>query len=228
MATPKPAPLPPGQPDEEGILALIAGACAGDEEAWQAAWSWIDPRLSALVRQPRFLARLSRQEDDCRGVVLAVMEKLRESDHRRLKLFLKARNQDRGLSFLAWLAVVAKRVGIDYLRAHPEYLDQRRQRGAEAAGAWVDVQALPSEWRLPGLRPPVTAAGTAREMLAFARKELPDQQQQALVLWTQGAHPAEIARALGLAEPAAAERVVRAALERLRRKFRSSGGWAAS
>ena len=228
MATPKPVPITPGDPGEDGILALIARACAGDEEAWQAAWSWIDPRLSVLVRQPRFLARLSRQEDDCRGVVLAVMEKLRESDHRRLKLFQKARNQDPGLSFMAWLAVVAKRVGIDYLRAHPEYLDLRRQPGAQAAGAWVDVQALPSEWRMPGLRPPVTAAGTAREMLAFARRELPVQQQQALALWTQGENVADIARALGLAEPAAAERMVRAALERLRRKFRTAGGWAVS
>jgi DNA-directed RNA polymerase specialized sigma24 family protein len=215
-------PLPAA--DEQGILALIARACEGDEEAWQAAWSWMDPRLTALVAQPRFLARLSRQEDDCRGVVLAVMEKLRESDHRRLKLFQKARGQDQGLSFMAWLAVVTKRVGIDYLRAHPEYQDLRRRPGAEAAGAWVDLQALPSEWRLPGKRPPVTAAGTAREMVAFARRELPIQQQQALALWSQGAHPAEIARALGLAEPAIAERVVRAALERLRRKFRTSGG----
>jgi DNA-directed RNA polymerase specialized sigma24 family protein len=221
MATARPAPVTPESSDEDTILALVARACDGDEEAWQAAWQWMDPRLSALVAQPRFLARLSRQEDDRRGVVLAVMEKLRESDHRRLKLFRQARSADQGLSFMAWLSVVTKRVAIDYLRAHPEYLGQR---GAEAPGAWVSVQALPSEWRMPGKRPPVTAAGTAREMLAFARRELPVPQQRALELWVEGEGPSEIARALGLAEPAAAERILRAALERLRRKFRTSGG----
>lgn len=224
MAIARLAPITPDSPGEDAILALVARACDGDEEAWQAAWRWIDPRLSALVAQPRFLARLSRQEDDRRGVVLAVMEKLRESDHRRLKLFEKARSGNPGLSFMAWLSVVTKRVAIDYLRAHPEYLDQRRQRGAEAAGAWVSVQALPSEWRMPGKRPPVTAAGTARQMLAFARRELPVPQQRALERWVEGDSPAEIAQALGLADPAAAERILRAALERLRRKFRTSGG----
>jgi DNA-directed RNA polymerase specialized sigma24 family protein len=177
----------------------------------------------ALVAQPRFLARLSRQEDDRRSVALAVMERLREADHRRLKMFLEARRHDPRLSFMAWLSVVAKRVGIDYQRAHPEYLDLRGQ-GGSAPGAWVEVEALRSEWRLAGKRPPVTAAGTAREMLDYARRELPPQQRQAVALWTQGASSAEIARSLGLAEAAAAERILRAALERLRRKFRTSGG----
>jgi DNA-directed RNA polymerase specialized sigma24 family protein len=223
MATVKLSPVAPEGTDETNVLALVERACEGDEEAWQAAWRWIDPRISALIAQPRFLARLSRQEDDRRGVAVAVMEKLRESECRRLKMFLEARGAHPGLSFMAWLSVVTKRVGIDYLRAHPEYLDLRGQ-GGSATGAWVEVQALPSEWRLGGTRPPVTASGTAREILEYARRELPARQRQAVELWSQGASSAEIARALGLSEPAAAERMLRAALERLRRKFRTSGG----
>jgi DNA-directed RNA polymerase specialized sigma24 family protein len=216
---------PPASPDrdESSVLGLVARACHGDEAAWQAAWRWIDPRLSALVAQPRFLGRLSRHEDDQRAVVLAVMEKLREQCFRRLKLFHEAHNADRRLSFMAWLSVVAKRAGIDHLRAHPEYLDLRRRRDG-VAGAWVDVQALPPETRLPGQRPPVTAAGTARELLEYARRVLPVEQQRALALWSAGESALEIARALGLPSVLDAERMVRAALERLRRKFRTSGG----
>jgi DNA-directed RNA polymerase specialized sigma24 family protein len=121
------------------------------------------------------------------------------------------------------MTVVTKRVAIDYLRAHPDYVDLRRRPGSEAPGAWVDVQSLPSEWRLPGVRPPVTAQGTAGELLAYARRELPDRQRQALELWTQGESSSEIAKRLGV--PAAeAERLIRAAVERLRRKFRTAGG----
>jgi len=217
------SPASPHDDEENVILELLTRACEGDDEAWQAVWTWIDPRLSALVSQPRFLARISQHEDDRRGVILSVMERLREDGFRRLKLFQKARALDGRLPFMAWLAVVTKRVAIDYLRAHPDYVDLRRRPGSEAPGAWVDVQALPSEWRVPGVRPPVTARGTAAELLAFARRELPAQQQRALELWTQGESSSEIARAMGLST-SEAERLVRAAVERLRRKFRTAGG----
>ena len=68
----------------------------------------------------------------------------------------------------------------------------------------------------------MTRDGTARQMLAHARELLPEKQYQALALKMQGDSSAEIARALDLPRAADAERMVRAAFQRLRRKFRTT------
>jgi DNA-directed RNA polymerase specialized sigma24 family protein len=203
--------------------ALLVRVCEGDAAAWQAFWTWVDPRLEALLRRPRFLPRLAGRDDDRRAVVLGVMAKLQADGFRRLKLFLAAPQLAGEAQLMAWLAVVAKRVGIDHLRAHPDYLDQRRAQTGPA-GAWVQPEPLPSPSRMPGTRPPITRLGTAAQMLDFARRELPAPQRQALELWVQGEAPDEIARALGMSDPGQAEQVLRAAVMRLRRHFRSSGG----
>jgi DNA-directed RNA polymerase specialized sigma24 family protein len=182
----------------------------------------LDPRIETLLRRPRFLPRLAERDDDRRAVVLGVMAKLQADGFRRLKLFLAAPQLAGEAQLMAWLAVVAKRVGIDHLRAHPDYLDQRRAQSGPA-GAWMEAGPLPSPSRMPGTRPPITRLGTAAQMLDFARRELPPSQRQALELWVQGQDPREIALALGISDPAQAEQILRAAVMRLRRHFRSSG-----
>jgi DNA-directed RNA polymerase specialized sigma24 family protein len=206
------------------LSALLARVCEGNDAAWQVLWAWLDPRLEALLRRPRFLPRLAQREDDRRAVVLAVMTKLRADGFRRLKLFVAGTTgPSNEAQLLAWLAVVAKRIGIDHLRGHPEYLDQRHAEQGPA-GIWIEPGPLPSDSRMPGLRPPVTTRGTAAEMLAYARRTLPEAQHQALELWVQGQDPIEIAAALGSGTPAQAEQLLRAAVMRLRRRFRSSVG----
>jgi DNA-directed RNA polymerase specialized sigma24 family protein len=207
---------------QQDVTALLGRVCQGDAAAWQAFWTWLDPRLEALLRRPRFLPRLAQRDDDRRAVVLAVMAKLQAEGFRRLKLFVATPHPAGEGALMAWLAVVAKRVGIDHLRALPDYLDQR---GAPSgpAGAWVEAGPLPSDSRMPGARPPFTAQGTAAQMLAFAQRELPPLQGRALELWIQGQSPSEIAAALGISNPGEAEQVLRAAVMRLRRRFRSSG-----
>jgi DNA-directed RNA polymerase specialized sigma24 family protein len=206
---------------ERHLAELAERACAGDEGAWQALWAWLDPRLGAIVRKLR-LPRISHEEDDRRAVVLAVMARLREDEFRRLRLFLESRQRDPQLGLMPWLKVVTRRVAIDCLRAHPSYLPGR----GEQPGTWRDPQSLPPPSALPGTAPAPTRDGTAREMLAHAQAVLPADHYQALQLKIRGDSPAEIAGALGLSGPAQAERIVRAAFERLRRKFRTtlSGG----
>jgi hypothetical protein len=75
--------------------------------------------------------------------------------------------------------------------------------------------------QIAGERPPITNRGTARELLRFAAGAIPDDQRRALELWAQSEGFDDIARELNLATPQEAERVVRAAIERLRRKFRA-------
>jgi DNA-directed RNA polymerase specialized sigma24 family protein len=70
----------------------------------------------------------------------------------------------------------------------------------------------------------MTMLGTAHELIAYARTALPDDQRQAVELWAQSESFDDIARTLGLKNGQAAERMVRAAIERLRRKYRDATG----
>ena len=204
---------------DDEIEVLVVAAAAGDEASWQALWAGIETPLSRIVAQPRFLGRLGQLEDDRRSIIVAVMARLRADGFQRLQLYLAARVQNPRLRFLSWLRVVAKRVGIDYLRAHPDYV-RRHEADRSTPGAWVGLDELPPASQIRGERPPVTALGTANELLRYAAGTIPDTQRRALELWAQSESFEDIARAVGYKDAAEAERMVRAALERLRRKFR--------
>src|SRR5205814_10402376 len=142
---------------------------------------------------------------------VAVMARLREDDFRRLRLFAEASARDPALALLPWLKVVARRVAIDHMRAHPSYVaGARGPGGARRSGLWTDPTSLPPPSRLPGAGPAVTRDGTAHEVLEHARVVLPEAHYRALALRVQGEAPAAIARLLGLASAAQAERIVRA------------------
>jgi DNA-directed RNA polymerase specialized sigma24 family protein len=192
--------------DEVELDALIGAAAARDERAWQSLWATIEPPLERIVAQPRFLGRLGRRDDDRRDIVVAVMARLRADGFHRLRSYLDAKRANPRLRFMSWLRVVAKRVGIDYLRGHPDYI-----RGD---ARWIDPATLPPASQLAGERPPITSRNTARELM---RATMPDVHRRALELWVQGESFDAIARALGIAN---GERTVRAAIERLRRRFR--------
>ncbi|HVV82203.1 MAG TPA: hypothetical protein VHE35_03960 [Kofleriaceae bacterium] len=209
--------------DDAELERLVATAAGGDERAWGQLWAAIAPALSRIVAQPRFLGRLGQVEDDRANIVVLVMERLRKDGFHRLRLYLDARRGNPQLRFLGWLRVVAKRVGVDYLRAHPEYV-RRHDAGASTPGHWVEQEPLPPASRVGGERPPVTSSGTARELLRFAAGAIPDAQLRALTLWTQSESFPDIAAALGLDDAPEAERLVRAAIERLRRHYRDPRG----
>ncbi|HEU0033195.1 MAG TPA: hypothetical protein VFQ53_21330 [Kofleriaceae bacterium] len=207
--------------DDDELETLVVAAAGQDEAAWQQLWAAIEPPLTKIVAQPRFLGRLGQREDDRRNIVVAVMARLRADRFNRLQLYLDARATNPRLRFMSWLRVVAKRVGIDYLRSHPDYV-RRHDQGASRPGAWVDAGTLPPGSQLFGERPPVTNRGTARELLQYAAGVIPDDQLRALQLWTESESFGDIARTLGLTSPREAERIVRAAIERLRRRFREA------
>src|SRR5688572_4852160 len=107
------------------IEGLVPRVVAGAPEAWQTFWEAVEPRLSAMLRRPRFLGRLSQSEDDCRNIVGEVLDALQASGHARLRRFLEARVRHPSPPFFAWLAVVAKRLAIDYMRRLEAYQDLR-------------------------------------------------------------------------------------------------------
>lgn len=200
--------------DDSEIEGLAERAATGDEAAWQRLWKLIEPRLLAFVRRRTFVGVTGR-EDDMRDVVVAVMARLREDDFRRL------RGKPAGAAFMPWLIVVAKRVAIDCLRAHPDYVDRRRSaRGDEAPGEWVAPVALAGEREISAGRPPMTNRVLARQILRYADGALDAAQRRALELWAEQRSVEEIVADLALEGPEEAERLVRSAVERLRRRFR--------
>lgn len=204
---------------EAELTRLAVAAAAGDDQAWRHLWETVEPRLLGLVRRPRFLGRLGLREDDCRNVVLAVMERLHADERRRLSLFASAVAADPARQFWPWLVVVAKRVGIDYMRNHERFIGPRGTP-SDSRPAWgYDTTA--TDGKLGGQRPPMTNRGTARQLLEIAAHALTEPQRDALDLWLRGSNHDAIADALGLGERGEAERLVRAALQRLRRAVRA-------
>jgi DNA-directed RNA polymerase specialized sigma24 family protein len=210
--------------DDTTLEALVQRAAQSDELAWSALWESIEPWLIKTVGNPRFLGRVGQREDDRRNIVIEVMARLHADGYQRLKLYVDARRQNPQLRFKTWLRIVTKRVGIDYLRGHPDYIDRRRDpnRGSKP-GTWIDPKTLPPSTQLAGARPPITDRGTAAELLRYAAGSIPEPQLSALELWVQSSSFDDIARELALASSSEAEKLVRAALERLRRHFRPSG-----
>lgn len=211
--------------DEGQIEVLVARAAEGDTGSWRMLWEEVEPWLERMVANPRFLGRVGQRDDDRSNILLEVMARLHADGFHRLKLYVETRRTSSQLKFKTWLRVVAKRVGIDYLRGHENYQDRRRDsdRGS-TPGQWVEPGTLPSQSQLPGERPPLTNRGTALELLRYAVGAVPEPQLTALERWTEGASYHDIARELEVAEGASgAEKLVRAAIERLRRRFRGDG-----
>jgi DNA-directed RNA polymerase specialized sigma24 family protein len=200
---------------------LVDAVLAGDREAWAALWTLMEPKLQASLRRPGLLGRLARSDDDCRNIVLDVMEALSENGHARLAHFQRAHAENPQLAFWGWLDVVVRRRAIDYVRRQREFVDLRRRDDTDRTGAWLPAPvAVGSDSQLPGVRPPMTDRATAHQMMDFAGTDLTPEQRAALEQWVQGHGFAEIAVTLGLEDPRDAERRVRAALERLRRRFK--------
>ena len=203
------------------LEALVARVVEEGEPPWGELWIAVEPMLMRLASSPRVSGKMSESEDDCRNVVVEVMARLRDDDFRRLRLYLERRAGNPDLSFEPWLRVVARRVTIDYMRGHGEYIDRRRSRNPKSApGRWIERSPLTSTSRLHGIRPAITNHTAAMTMLRYAYRELPADQLGALERWAGGASFADIADELELDNSDRARKLVRAALQKLRRAFR--------
>jgi DNA-directed RNA polymerase specialized sigma24 family protein len=202
------------------VETLVSRVIAGDPLAWKELWRTVEPRLDTMLRRARFLGPLAGNEDARRDIVLAVMDALQADGHGRLHRFAEARAENPALSFFAWLAVVARRLAIDSMRRRDGYIDRRAE---DRGGEWVRSETLPADSQLPGERPPFTNRVQARRVLDIAETLLGPEQHRALSAWSAGHGFDEIGGALGVSERHA-ERLVRAALERLRRRVRDGGG----
>ncbi|MFO0551234.1 MAG: hypothetical protein U0271_22790 [Polyangiaceae bacterium] len=194
---------------------LARRAAAGESAAFRAfmAALW-DPCLGLVRGSP---AMRSATEDDAREVVTRVMARFERDSFRALRLYLDWAPRYPDKTFADWLKISVANVVRDYAR--------ERRGGVGGAPNEPSAKRLLNELAnsLPledyGVRPPVTDAQTARQLLEFARGQLPQQQLAALEAWLQGATHDTIAVDLSLPGAEDAKRLVRAAVAVLRRQF---------
>lgn len=212
------------RPLDERILAaeaLARRAVAGEAGVFRALMAALwDPCL-ALARASRVMR--SSNEDDAREVVTELMAKLERDEHRALKLYVDwaGRHPDKG--FADWIKITLANVVRDHARERRGGEVGQTPEGVSAKRLLNELaQTLPLEDL--GVRPPVTDAQTARQLLEFARGRLAEGQLSALHDWLQGKSYDAIAGDLALESPQEAKRLVRAAVAVLRRQFGAPDG----
>jgi hypothetical protein len=218
--------------DNARCEALAALAVKGDAAAARALIELLWPHWVRLAQARPSLRRSSSPEDAAHEVATRLAEKLGRPGSRELALYPLWKERNAGKSFEDWVRICTANVARDLARsqlgpapAAPEPPASDGPPGVSPLPGGISMKRLLNELArsLPlddvGVRPPVTAAQTARQLLEFARAHLPEPQLRALSLWLEGEDFGEIAAALSLPGALAAQRTVRAALAVLRRRF---------
>ena len=181
----------------------------------------LEPLLIELLRRSRTLGPMRHNVDDCRAVMTSVLERLSRDDYRGLRLFRPWAEAHPGKDFGDWIRIVTVNLARDHVSSRLG-VAERADDGAPLNKRMLSTLAS----RLPGVdderlgfRPSMTQAQLARELLEYAAGALDPDQFRALRRWMDGAGFAELACELGLAGPRDADKLVRAALARLRRHF---------
>lgn len=211
--------------DVERCEALATRAADGDRGAWRELVEHLWPFWQHAVRTSRAMGPLARTDDHVHDVVAALVEKLGPEGGAALGLYPAWRRANADKTFADWIAIVTAYAVRDHVR---RALGRRKARDPE----------LPSPKRLlnelvispaaddPALavRPEMTAAQTARQLVAWAEGRLAPEQQSALMMWLAGAEVDEIGEALCAGDAEGGRRLLRAAVAVLRRKFAGDGG----
>lgn len=220
--------------DFASLAAYVPRVLGGDAAAWEELVTRLEPLLVELLRRSRTLGPMRHNVDDCRAVMTSVLERLRKEDFRGLRLFPPWSKVNPGKDFGDWVRIVAVNLARDHVSAR---LGNAARGGAGGADPGAEDDApinkrmlntlaslLPKDddHRL-GFRPSMTNVQTARELLEYAARALETVQLRALRRWMDGASFEELAGELGLSSPRDADKLVRAALARLRRQFAGGG-----
>jgi DNA-directed RNA polymerase specialized sigma24 family protein len=199
---------------------LAADAADGDADAWKALVTALWPTLRELARSNRSLATLGGAGDAVEDVVARVVGRLGRGDGHGLRMYDAWHERHPDRTFEDWIRIVTANAVRDHLR--DKLGDSRTEpqpEGVPSVKRLINEFAVSTGLENIGVRPPLTAAQTARELLEYAHAALPDEQFGALRLWLEGAEFDEIEEHLGLTNPGAGKKLVRAAVAVLRRRF---------
>jgi hypothetical protein len=202
------------------LAAHVPRVVGGDPSAWKALVIELEPLLVQLLSRSRTLGPLRHSVDDVRAVMTTVLERLSKDNFRGLRLFLPWAEANPEKDFGDWIRIVTVNIARDHMSSR---LGERaRSDEAPLNKRMLNTLAslLPSDDdnRL-AFRPSMTNVQMARELLEYAARSLEATQLRALRRWMDGASHDEIATELALETPREADKLVRAALARLRRHF---------
>ena len=195
---------------------LANGAASGDAAATNQLLEHLWPAWLDIVRASRSLRALGQSDDHVHNVVARLVQKIGRAEGYGLRHYAPWRERHPEKTFEDWLRIVTANVVRDYVREHVI------QRPGEATAP--SVKRLLNEFAASplldelGVRPPFTAAQTARELIEYAREHLPGNQLQALSSWLEGQSFEEI-EVTWSAPAGTGAKLVRAAIAALRRRF---------
>lgn len=195
---------------------LVRRGCAGDSQACRDLVSHLWPIWVEMVQSSRSMGPFARSQDHVDSVLTRLIDKLGQADGRGLRHYPAWRDSHPEKTFEDWMRIVLTNLVRDYAR---EQLGPRSIAAGEPS-----PKRLLNEFSLScaadelGVRPPVTLAQTARELLEFARSRLPPLQIRSLELWLEGTDLDQMDDELALA-PGQARKLLRAGLATLRRHF---------
>ena len=208
-------------PDLESLAAHVPQVVGGDPAAWKDFVAKLEPLLVQLLQRGRTLGPLRHSIDDCRAVMTSVLERLRKDDFRGLRLFRPWAEVNPGKDFGDWIRIVTVNIARDHVSARlgdAARSDDEPPLNKRMLNTLASLLPADDDHRL-AFQPAMTDVQLARELLEYAARSLESTQLHALRRWMDGASHDELARELGLASPRDADKLVRAALARLRRQF---------
>jgi hypothetical protein len=202
--------------DDSSDDELLRRVLRHDDVGWMQLFTKYGPVVERIIRSSRSMGSYRRRDDDVRNVMASVFERLRRDDFRALRTFDAWRAKNPGKAFSDWLTIVTVNVARNYVAAKLGTPSEAGTSIKQLVNTLAD--AFP-EGGGPPNHPHMTTKETARQIGEYAREHLPRDQLDALQRWLEGKDFDEIARELGLADARTADRLVRAALARLRREF---------
>jgi len=185
-----------GDSDLASLAADIPQVIEGDVAAWDEFVFHAEPQLLLLLRRSRTLGPLRHNIDACRAVMISVLERISNDNFHGLRLWVQWANAHPGKDFGDWIRILTMDVARDHMI---QMLD--------AMLPTDDDDRLSITLRM------------SRELCEYAALWLESTQLHALHRWIGGASLDQIARELRLATALDADKLVRAALARLRRHF---------
>jgi hypothetical protein len=199
---------------------LAFRAADGEPGVWRDLAEHLWPFWQHAVRTSRAMGSLARSEDHIHDVVAALLEKLGPEGGAALGLYPTWRAANPDKTFEDWIRIVTAYAVRDYVR---RALGRRRSRDPEQPSPKrllnEFVTSPAADDPVFAVRPEMTMAQMARQLIAYAERRLAPDQRAALMLWLAGADCDEIGDALCAGDEDKARRTLRAAIATLRRKF---------
>ncbi len=192
------------------IKALIRGEDGGN-------WQLLLSRIHKLALHSCTAKQSSRGPDFANDVALRCIERMHAGDYKTLRRFLQHRRDYPSLTFETWARGIINNCIVDQLRSLPTLARKRGVSGRRLTPRFH--VAYQEAEHSSTVHEGAAQVLDLRRILAWIRDtKFPPKQREILMHWLHGYSIGECSQLLNIDEPEA-QRLLRAARRRLRRKF---------